>query len=51
MLSRLPRIDRILIVYHLFEKTGWSTVVVVNGTRQNPIGDALVPFTRLFPGR
>jgi len=43
---------KILVVYHLLEKTGWSTVVV-NGTRQIPNGnfhgDALVPFPRLFP--
>ena len=38
-----------LAIYHLREKTGWSTVVV-NGTRRilngNFHGDALVPFPK-----
>jgi len=43
------------VVYHLLRKTGWS-MVAVNGTHQNPIGnfpgDALVPInSRLFPER
>jgi len=48
------KICNILVVYPLLGKTSWSTVVV-NGTRQKPIGnfprDALVPITRLFPER
>ena len=40
-----------VVVYHLLEKTGWSTVEV-NGTRQIPNGnfhgDALVSSPRLF---